>query len=120
MRRFVVYTAVGAVATLCHYAVLAAGVELAGWPAWVASGVGAGVGAQVGFLGNRWLTFAHRGPAAVSWLRFQGTAALGAVLGMAIVALGVRAGWHYLAAQAVATMAVLVATFWVNRRWTFG
>ena len=38
---------------------------------------------------------------------------------MALVALGVRLGIHYLLAQAVATVASLVLTFAVNRHWTF-
>ena len=119
MRRFVLYTVVGGLATAAHYAVLIACVELAGWPAWLASGFGAVVGAQVAFLGNRRYTFEHRGAAAGPWLKFQGTALLGALLGMAIVAAGVRIGLHYLLAQVVATGAMLVLTFAINRAWSF-
>jgi putative flippase GtrA len=50
----------------------------------------------------------------------MGTAALGGVLGMAIVAAGVALGAHYLLAQAVATTVVLLLTFAVNRVWAFG
>jgi putative flippase GtrA len=95
-------------------------VEAFGWPAWLGSGLGAVVGAQVAYAGNRRWTFAHRGRVAASWPRFQATALLGALAGMAIVAAGVRLGLHYLLAQVVATGASLLLTFAVNRRWTFG
>ena len=117
--RFTRYVGVGAVATGVHDAVLAAAVELGHWPAWLASGFGAVVGAQVAFIGNRSFTFAHRGGVCDAWLKFMGTALAGALLGMAIVALGVALGWHYLAAQALATLCALALTYAVNRAWTF-
>jgi len=49
----------------------------------------------------------------------MGTAAVGAVLGMSVVAAGVALGLHYLLAQAVATVSVLLLGFVVNRWWTF-
>ena len=113
------YTAVGAVATAAHYALLVWCVERGGWPAFAASGLGAALGAQVAYLGNRWFTFAHRGAVRASWPRFQATALLGALLGMGIVALGVRLGVHYLIAQVMATLTSLVITFAINRHWTF-
>ena len=118
MRRFIRYGTVGALATATHYALLVLVVEAFGWPAWLGSGLGAVVGAQVAYAGNRRWTFAHRGRLAASWPRFQ--ALLGALAGMAIVAAGVRLGLHYLLAQVVATAAGLLLTFAVNRRWTFG
>ena len=90
-----------------------------GWPAFAASGFGAVVGAQVAYAGNRWFTFAHTGALRASWPRFQVTALLGALLGMAVVALGVRLGVHYVLAQMVATLLSLVLTFAINRVWTF-
>ena len=119
MRHFFRYTAVGALATVLHYALLVGAVELAGWPAWIASGAGAVAGAQLAYAGNRWFTFGHRGAMGTSWPRFMLTAALGALLGMAIVAVGVRVGLHYLLAQALATLTSLVLTYAVNRAWTF-
>jgi putative flippase GtrA len=117
--RFVRYAAVGAVATAAHYGVLVSLVEAAQRPAWVASGIGAAIGAQLAFFGNRVYTFGHRGPVVPAWLRFHGTALAGALLGMLIVGLGVRAGLHYLVAQVVATAAGLLLTFAINRGWTF-
>ena len=120
MRHFIRYSAVGAIATAVHYLVLIVCVEGLHWPAFVGSGVGAVVGAQVAYAGNRWFTFAHTGAVSASWPRFQATAVIGALLGMAVVALGVWLGAHYLIAQVVATLASLLLTFGINRGWTFG
>src|SRR5438067_1185419 len=114
MQRLARYTLVGAFATAVHYTLLAFVVEVLHGAAWLGSGVGAIVGAQVAFAGNRWFTFAHTGNIAPAWARFQGTAAAGALLGMAIVGGGVRAGLHYLAAQVLATLASLLLTFAIN------
>lgn len=119
MRPLTRYVLVGAFATAVHYALLVLCVEVGAWPAPLASGFGAVVGAQVAYAGNRQFTFAHRGDVAQSWARFQATALLGAGLGMAIVALGVWFGLHYIAAQVVATLTALGLTFLINRRWTF-
>jgi putative flippase GtrA len=114
------YALVGGVATAAHYLLLWALVEGGHWPPPWAAGAGAVLGAQLGFVGNRVFTFAHRGPAWRAWWRFQATALLGALTSMLVVALGVRGGLHYLLAQALATALVLVLGFAVNRRWTFG
>ena len=119
MRHFVRYASVGAFATAVHYALLVLCVEVGGWPAYAGSGFGAVVGAQVAYGGNRWFTFDHRGDMWTSWPRFQLTAIAGALLGMAIVAIAVHLGWHYLVGQALATLLSLLLTFTVNRLWTF-
>ena len=114
------YALVGAVATASHWGLMALLVEAGGLRPWLASGVGAVLGAQVAFVGNRRYTFAHQGPWWPAWWRFMGTAALGAVVGMALVAAGTALAWHYLLAQMVATALVLLLTFAVNRVWAFG
>lgn len=114
------YVLVGGGATLAHYALLAALVELAGWaPPW-AAGAGAALGAQVGFIGNRSFTFGHQGAWLPAWWRFQLTALLGGLTSIAVVAAGVALGLHYLLAQGAATLLVLVLTYLINRRWAFG
>lgn len=118
-RRFLHYVAVGLLATAVHYGLLIAAVEGAGWPAWAGSGLGAVVGGQVAYAGNRWFTFAHHGGLARSWLRFQLTALAGAAFGMAVVALGVHWRLHYLLAQVLATGATALLTYAINRRWAF-
>lgn len=119
-RRFLSYLAVGALATAVHFALLVAGVEWGRWPAFLASGVAAVIGAQVAYLGNRCMTFAYTGPVVSSWLRFQLTALAGAGVGMLVVALAVQGGLHYLLGQALATGMVVLLTYMINRRWAFG
>jgi putative flippase GtrA len=114
------YGLVGGVATAAHWALLAVLVERMATPAWVGSGCGAVLGAQLAFFGNRRYTFGHAGALWPAWWRFMGTALLGALLGMGIVAAGVAAGLHYLLAQALATLAGLLLTFAINRTWAFG
>jgi putative flippase GtrA len=118
--QFVNYVAVGAVGTVLHYAVLALAVQRGHWAPWVGSGLGAVLGAQLAYAGNAWLTFRSQRTATASWWRFQATAAVGAVLGMGIVAGATRLGLHYLLAQAMATLVVLCVGFAINRHWTFG
>jgi putative flippase GtrA len=119
-QRLLRYGVVGALATAAHYTLLVIAVEGWHWPAWCGSGAGAVLGAQLAYAGNRWFTFGHRGAIGASWPRFQATAALGAGAGMAIVAGGVHLGLHYLEAQVLATLAAMLLTYAVNRRWTFG
>jgi putative flippase GtrA len=119
MKRFVRYALVGAVATAAHYVLLAMVVEWLHWAAWLGSGLGAVLGAQVAFFGNRVFTFAHEGPVLPAWAKFMGTAAAGALLGMLIVGGTVNLGLHYLLGQVLATLARRVLTFLINRAWTF-
>ena len=119
MRQLIRYASVGAVATATHYAILIACVQWAHWPAWLASGYGAAIGAQVAYLGNRWFTFVNRARIRASWLRFQALALAGALLGMVIVAAAVQVGIYYLLAQMLATGIVMLLTFFLNRAWTF-
>lgn len=119
MKQLSRYAGVGIVATAAHYALMALAVEAGHWPAWLASGAGALLGAQVAFWGNRHFTFGHRGAWWPAWCRFHATAGAGALLGMLLVDGGVRAGIHYLLAQAAATVLVMLATFATNRVWAF-
>jgi putative flippase GtrA len=119
MRHLLRYGLVGAAATAVHYAVLVLCVELGGLPAYLGSGLGAVIGAQAAYAGNRWFTFEHRGEPAASWTRFQCIAVLGACASMGVVGGLVRLGQHYLVAQVLATALVMLLTFQLNRAWTF-
>jgi putative flippase GtrA len=112
------YAIVGASATAVHWALLALLVEQAGTAPAPASAAGALLGAGVAYAGNRGLTFrgttaAHR----VALPRFLLVAAAGALANAGIVY--TSAGWNYMAAQALATLTVLLVGYGVNRRWTF-
>ncbi len=118
---FARYTLTGGIATAVHYGVLLGLVEAghiaAGW----AAAVGAAAGALVAYLGNRRFVFAGSGASHRQALpRFLTVAALGAAVSGLVVWLGSTAlGVHYLAAQVVATVLVLVLTYRLNRAWSF-
>ena len=108
-------------ATAVHYAVLLALVELAGAPAAPSAVVGALCGAAASYAINRAITFTSSTATHQQALpRFMLIAAAGAAINGALVWLGVHwLDWHYLVAQALATVLVLGITFRLNRSWTF-
>lgn len=115
------YAVAGAVATASHYALMGALVEAAHWPAALASGAGATLGAVVAYGLNRAWTFAGSGvPHRQALPRFLAVAGAGALANATVVWAGTAGlGWHWLAAQAAATLAVLLASYAANRRWSF-
>jgi putative flippase GtrA len=118
---FIRYSLTGAAATALHYAVLLALVEWLAVPAALAAGLGALCGAALAYLGNRQFTFRHSGASHGQAVpRFLLVALAGAALNSLIVWVGtVALGWHYLVAQALATLVVLAIGYRLNRTWTF-
>ncbi len=119
--QFFWYIVAGGTATAVHYAVLIALVEWVGFAAAPSAALGALCGAGVSYWLNRRVTFASTNAGhAQAVPRFMAIALLGALLNGALVWLGVQhLGWHYLLAQALATVLVLGVTFRLNRLWTF-
>jgi putative flippase GtrA len=119
--QFFWYLVAGGIATAVHYAVLIALVEWLVLAAAPSATVGALCGAGASYLLNRRMTFANSGAGHGQALpRFLAIALLGALLNGALVWLGVQQfGWHYLLAQALATVVVVGLTFRLNRLWTF-
>ncbi len=119
--QFFWYIVAGGLATAVHYAVLIALVELTGFAAAPSAALGALCGAGVSYLLNRRVTFAASSAGHGHALpRFLAIALLGALLNGLLVWLGVQQfGWHYLLAQALATVLVMGLTFRLNRLWTF-
>lgn len=116
------YALAGGAATAVHYAVLLVLVEVFGLsPAPAAAACGALSGAFVSYLINRQLTFSGTSARHQQALpRFLLIAVVGAALNGALVWAGVHLlAWHYLAAQALATVLVLGLTYRLNRSWTF-
>ncbi|WP_422014876.1 GtrA family protein [Roseateles sp.] len=119
--QFLRYALTGGLATAAHYLVLFALVEGLHAAAPAAAMAGALCGALVAYAGNRHFTFggspaSHRR----ALPRFATVALLGAALNGAIVWLGsVALGLHYLLAQVIATLTVLVIGFRLNRTWSF-
>ncbi len=102
---------VGAVATSAHYAVMIALVELAQVDPVVATVCGFGVGAVVSYTLNRRFTFETKPAYGRGLAKFLVVIAIGAVLNAGIVALLIGWGLHYMAAQVIATLIVLVWNF---------
>ena len=119
--QFFWYIIAGGIATAAHYAVLIALVEWLGVSAAPSAFIGALCGAVVAYLVNRRITFtASSSRHGQALPRFMVISLLGALLNGALVWLGVeQLGWHYLLAQALATVLVMGMTFQLNRTWTF-
>ncbi len=114
------YAAAGAIGTAVHFAILAGLVQLARADAVAASTAGAIAGALVNYALNHRFTFASRRAHRIALPRFCAVAGAGILLNAAVLSAMVTfVRLHYLAAQVVATVVVLVAGFVVNRRWTF-
>jgi putative flippase GtrA len=118
--RFVRYAGAGVIGTAVHYAVLVALVQGLAIDVVIGSTVGAIVGAGINYALNHRFTFASQQTHRRALPRFAAVAVAGIVLNAIVLAamLGV-VGAHYLAAQVVATCAVLVAGYLANRAWTF-
>lgn len=118
---FARYALIGGVATATHYALLTLLVEGLQAPAGASAALGAGAGALVAYAGNRRFTFeTSLASHARALPRFMAVATLGVVLSGLIVHWGsVVLGVHYLLAQALATVLVLILGYHVNHRWSF-
>jgi putative flippase GtrA len=84
-----------------------------------ASLIGAVVGAIVVYLLNRRFTFASQRGHRETLPRFVAMAATGAVLNGLLVGALSEAGLHFVLAQMVATVVVLVFNFIVSKLWIF-
>jgi len=116
---FLRYSLVGAIGTATHYVLLVLLVQAAAVNPVLASTVGAVAGAIVNYALNHRYTFDSRRRYHESLPRFMAIAAVGMAINAALLAALVNGlGVHYLAAQVVATLAVLGVTFLANRAWT--
>jgi len=120
LAQFVRYAGAGVIGTAAHYAVLVALVQGAQAGPVAASTAGAIVGAGINYLLNHRFTFASGQSHRRALPRFAAVAAAGVVLNaLVLAAVLALAGPHYLVAQVVATLAVLLAGYLANRAWTF-
>jgi putative flippase GtrA len=114
------FALIGGVGSAAHFGVLALLTEGAGISAVWASQAGAVVGAVVNYaLNRRWnyrTTVAHR----ITAPRFAVVVLAGWLLNGALMALLAGALlWHWLPAQALTTLLVLLWNFGINHLWTF-
>jgi putative flippase GtrA len=119
VRDFLRFTAVGAVATAAHYAVLIALAEGVHMHAVWATVWGFAVGAVVSYTLNRRFTFAVRPAFGRGLVKFFAVVGVGAVINAGIVAAFVAAGVHYMIGQVIATGLVLIWNFAASRFFVF-
>lgn len=118
---FLRYSGAGAVGTLFHYLLLTGCVELLDLRPTVGAVVGAFGGALVNYWFNYHFTFVSTRSHGATLPRFLVVAAVGVALnGLIVELMTTRFNTHYLLGQVVATAAVLVVGFVLNRKWTFG
>ncbi|MES1158687.1 MAG: GtrA family protein [Terricaulis silvestris] len=114
-RQFLRFAAVGAVATVVHYAILISLKEGAGLTPVAATTAGYTFGALLSYTLNRRFTFATRPSFGRGLLKYAIVIAMGAVINAGIVATLTRLGLHYLLAQVIATGLVMIWNFAASR-----
>lgn len=114
------YGASGLVGTLAHYGTLAILVQALHMEPVASSTAGAAIGALVNYWLNHRFTFRSSVPHSKAFFRFLMAAAAGMAINAAVLAAAVYGlGLHYLAGQLAATGVAFLATYGINRRWTF-
>ncbi len=118
--RLVSFIGVGAVATLVQYGILVLSVEILGLKPSLGSSIGFAISAVLNYWLNYHFTFRSQNSHAGAAARFALVALAGLVLNaLAMVLLGRVPGLPYMAAQIIATVAVLAWNFLGNSLWTF-
>ncbi len=119
-RQLSTYALVGVAASLAHYAVLVALVELGHISPVPAALTGYVIGGLVSYRLNRRHTFASDRPHREAAWRFALVAVMGFCLTYLLMRLFVeRLGAPYLPAQLLTTILIMFVTFAINRLWTF-
>ena len=118
LSQLMLFTAVGAVGTAAHFAVLVMLVQFMATDPVVASMIAFPVAAVINYVLNYHLTFRSRNPHHMALPKFLTVAAVGFCLNTLIMA--VATVWlHYLFSQVLAALVVLAWNFVGNRIWTF-
>ena len=118
--QFLLFAGVGVIGTAAHYSVLVTLVQLAKTDAVISSTLGFVVGACVNYTLNYLFTFNSSKRHLEALPKFFTIALLGMLANAAIMnGLVHQAGVHYLSAQIVATMVVLVWNFAGSKIWVF-
>ncbi|MEJ7668728.1 MAG: GtrA family protein [Casimicrobiaceae bacterium] len=119
-RQFALFVIMGALATGTHILCLTLLVELSGWPPVSASCIGAIAGALVSYWLNYHHTFRSTRPHQAALSRFLIVAVVAFIVNGALLAGMLRSfGPHYLLAQVLTTLIVLIFTFSAGRLWAF-
>lgn len=117
---FPLYVGAGGVATLSHYVTTILAVEVAGIRPVAASALGFTVGAVVKYWLNYSVAFRSDSRHFVAATRFAlALFALLALNSALFALLNEGLGLHYLVAQAITTIALIVPGYWIHRVWVF-
>lgn len=118
--QFLQFASVGAIGTAVQYGVLYGLVEWLGSNPVLASAIGMILGAITNYILNYVYTFNSTKKHAETAPKFFTVAAFGLALNTSMMALAIQ-HWqlHYLLAQVLSTLLVLVWNFLANRYWTF-
>lgn len=119
-RSLPIYVGSGGMATASHYAVTIAAIELFAAPPIPASAMGFMTGAAIKYWLNYSVAFRSRARHARAVLRFA--FALAAMLGLNTLLFGLfqrGLGWHYLLAQAITTVLLILPGYVLHREWVF-
>ncbi len=119
-RQFLRFLVVGGSATVVQYLLLVLLVEGGGLPATPSSAAAYASAAALNYWLNYHWTFASQRAHGQAAQRFAAVALIGLGLNSAIM-FGLVDGlaWHYVLAQVVATITVLLWNFLAHRAWTF-
>ncbi len=118
--QFLLFAGVGIIGTAAHYSMLVALVQLAKTDAVISSTLGFVVGACVNYSLNYLFTFNSSKRHLEALPKFFTIASLGMLANAAIMTgLVYQVGVHYLFAQIVATLVVLVWNFAGSKIWVF-
>jgi putative flippase GtrA len=112
---FLRFAAIGALATVIHYAALILLVEVAHEPLIPSTSAGFTLGAVVSYSLNRRITFRHQPHFGRGLVKFVSLGSVGLGLNALIVAAFVHAGVQYILAQMTATGTILLWNFLVSR-----
>lgn len=119
LARFLRFALVGGFATGIQYLLLIILVHLAGAEPVTASAVGFVVSAFANYIINYHFTFASNQRHIAALSKFSVLASIGLFLNSAMMSGLIRLGLHYLPAQVMATVVVLLWNFVGNSLWTF-
>jgi len=118
--QFLKFAGIGVIGTGAHYTVLISLMELSKATPVVASSAGALVGALINYFLNYQFTFQSNKRHTEALAKFLIIAGIGFVLnGLLMMLLAEQLGFHYLIAQIITTLTVLLWNFFGNRGWTF-
>lgn len=120
LRKFSFFLCIGGGITAAHYVVLITTVSLLGVDPVLASTTGYGVASLINYYLNSRITFKYEKSHGIALMKFLVVAAVGLVFNAVMMSACMDyLSLHYLVAQMVATVTVLVWNFFGNYAWSF-